>query len=250
MIRTSLLSGLSIDELMGRTGMSAKKIDAALNAILTAGEAVQMVKDPRIFISREAFDTLKNRLHGEVQNYLRDNAMKDGISKEELKSRIPRRSDPRFFGPVLAALEKEEKVVPERDIIKLPGRKGEASLDQAEFQGKIEKLMLKGGTEPPTIKEMCDALDCTEKLLLEHLAFLMKEGRVVKIKSDMFYAPAPLAELQEKLVTLICEKGEITPPEFREVTNLSRKFMIPVMEYFDAIKVTIRVGDKRVLRKG
>jgi selenocysteine-specific elongation factor len=250
MIRTSLLSGLSLEELMSRTGMSAKKIDAALGAILTAGEAVQMVKDPRIFISREAFDTLKGRLYGEVQNYLRDNAMKDGISKEELKSRIPRRSDPRFFGPVLAVLEKEQKVVPDRDIIKLPGRKGEATLDQAEFQGKIEKLLLTGGTEPPTIKELCDALDCTEKLLLEHLAFLVKEGRAVKIKSDMFYAPAPLAELQEKLITLIRERGEITPPEFREVCNLSRKFMIPVMEYFDSMKVTIRVGDKRVLRRG
>jgi selenocysteine-specific elongation factor len=250
MIKASLLSGLSFDELVGRTGMAVKKIDAALAGLLSAGEAVQMVKEPRIFLAREAFDTLKNRLQTEVQTYLRDNVMKDGISKEELKSRIPRRSDPRFFGPVLAALEKEQKVVPDRDIIKLPGRKGEATLDQAEFQGKIESLMLKGGTEPPTIKELCDGLGCSEKLLMEHLAFLVKEGRVVKIKSDMFYAPASLAELQEKLVALIRERGEITPPEFREVTNLSRKFMIPVMEYFDAMKVTIRVGDKRVLRKG
>jgi len=45
------------------------------------------------------------------------------------------------------------------------------------------------------------------------------------------------------------EKGEITPPEYRELTGLSRKFLIPLLEHFDSEKVTIRVGDKRVLRR-
>jgi selenocysteine-specific elongation factor len=250
MIRTSLLSGLSFDELVSRTGMSAKKIDAALSPILTSGEVIQMVKDPRIFISKDAFGTLKDKLYSEVTAYLRDNTMKDGISKEELKSRIPRRSDQRFFGPVLASLEKEEKLVPDRDLIKLPGRKGEATLDQAEVQAKIEGLLQKGGLEPPTVKEMCDAVGCSEKVLLQHITFLVKEGRVAKIRSDMFYAPESLALIKENLVAYIKEKGEISPPEFREITNLSRKFMIPLLEYFDSEKVTIRVGDKRVLRRG
>ncbi|MBI1919951.1 MAG: selenocysteine-specific translation elongation factor [Geobacter sp.] len=251
MIRASLLSGLSFDELVNRTGMSAKKIDAALAAILTSGEVIQMVREPRTFLSREAFDTLKGKLLSELNAYLKENALKDGISKEELKSRIPKRSDPRFFGPVLSVLEKEGKAVVDRDLVKLPGRKGEATVDQAELQGKIEGLLKQGGMEPPTIKEMCDALRCPEKALLEHLAFLVKEGRVAKIKSDMFYAPEPLSQIREKLVTYLKEKGEITPPELREATGgLSRKFMIPLLEYFDGEKVTIRVGDKRVLRRG
>ncbi|MRR36776.1 selenocysteine-specific translation factor, partial [bacterium] len=64
------------------------------------------------------------------------------------------------------------------------------------------------------------------------------------------YAPSPLGEIREKLVARLREKGEITPPEFREITGLSRKFMIPLLEFFDQEKLTIRVGDKRVLRKG
>lgn len=250
MIRTSLLTGLSFEELVGRTGMSVKKIDAALAAILTSGDVMQMIKDPRVFISKDAFISLKEKLYAELNSYLRDNTMKDGISKEELKSRIPRRSDPRFFGPVLASLEKEGKIIPDRDLIKLPGRKGEATLDQAEIQGKIESMLHSGGMEPPTVKEMCDAVGCSEKVLLEHVNFLVKEGRVAKIRSDMFYEPQSLLLIKEKLVDYIKEKGEITPPEFREITNLSRKFMIPLMEYFDSEKVTIRVGDKRVLRRG
>ncbi len=250
MVATSLLSGLSFDELVRRTGMSAKKLDAALAPLLTSGQIVQMVREPRVFLSSEAFVTLREKLFGELQTYLRENTMRDGIGKEELKSRIPRRSDPRFFGPLLASLEKEGKAVTERELVKLPGHKGEATVDQAGLQSRIESALQKGGFEPPTIKELCDALHCPEKALLDHLNFLVRSERAAKIKSDVFYAPEPLAAIREKLVAHLKEKGEIAPPEFRELTGLSRKFMIPLLEYFDSIKVTIRVGDKRILRKG
>ncbi len=249
MVATSLLSGLSFEELTNRTGMSARKLDAALAPLLTSGDIVQMVREPRIFLARDAFVTLGEKLYGELQAYLRENAMRDGIGKEELKSRIPRRSDPRFFGPILASLEKEGKAVADRELVKLPGRKGETTVDQAGLQSRIEAALQKGGFEPPTIKELCDALACPEKALLDHLNFLVRAGRAAKIKSDVFYAPEPLAAIREKLVARLKEKGEITPPEFRELTGLSRKFMIPLLEFFDSIKVTIRVGDKRVLRK-
>jgi selenocysteine-specific elongation factor len=78
----------------------------------------------------------------------------------------------------------------------------------------------------------------------------VREGRAAKVKSDVFYAPGALAEIREKLVAYLREKGEITPPEFRDLTGLSRKFMIPLLECFDQERLTIRLGDKRVLRKG
>jgi len=250
MVATGLLSGLSFEDLVSRTGMSAKKLDAALAPLLTSGTIVQMVREPRIFLARDAFIALRERLSGELQAYLRENAMRDGIGKEELKSRIPRRSDPRFFGPILASLEKEGKAVTERELVKLPGRKGEATTDQAGLQSRIEAELQGGGFEPPTIRELCDTLLCPEKALLDHLNFLVRAGRAAKIKSDVFYAPEPLAAIREKLIAHLKEKGEISPPEFRELTGLSRKFMIPLLEYFDSEKVTIRVGDTRRLRKG
>ena len=249
LVAASLLSGLSIDEMVSRTGMSAKRIDAVLASLLSSGEVLQVVREPRMFIGKGAFDSLKAKLMEELQSFLHDNPMKDGISKEELKSRIPKRSDHRFFGPLLAALEKEGKAVSERDIVKLPGRKGEATAGQAGVQAKIEAALQRGGMEPPTIKELCDWFKCTEKQALEHLNFLFRDGRAAKIKGDVFYAPQPLSEIREKLISHLKAKGEITPSEFRELTGLSRKFMIPLLEYFDQEKVTIRVGDKRVLRK-
>jgi selenocysteine-specific elongation factor len=249
MVAASLLSGLSLEEIVNRTGMSVKRIESALATLLSSGELLQVVKEPRVFLSRQAFSTLKTRLHTELQAYLKDNPMKEGMGKEELKSRIPKRSDLRFFGPCLASLEKEGKAVAERDLVNLPGRKSGVAAEQVDLQAGVAMTLRKAGMEPPTIKEFCEALSCTEKEALEHLNFLAREGKAVKVKSDIFYAPEPFATIREKLVDHLKKTGEITPPEFRELTGLSRKFMIPLLEYFDGEKLTIRTGEKRVLRK-
>lgn len=250
MVESSLFSGLSLEELVNRSGMSGKRIDGALGLLLSSGAVLQVVKEPRIFLGKGAFAALKLRLSDELRGYLAENPMQEGIGKEELKSRIPKRSDPRFFGPLLAGMEKEGSALSDRDIVRLPGRKAGVTVDQAGLQAQLEEALKKGWGEPPTIKELCDLLNCTEKQVLDHANLLCREGRAAKVKGDVFYAPGALAEIREKLIAHLKEKGEITPPEFRDLTGLSRKFMIPLLEFFDQEKLTIRTGDKRVLRKG
>ncbi len=250
LVSGSLLTGICFEDIVVRGGLSARRTEAVMAALLSTGEVVQVVREPRLFLSRASFASLKGLLLSEVEGYLRDNPLREGLGKEELKTRLPRRSDPRFFTPLLASLEKEGKIVVDRDLVKLPGRKGTVTVDQADFQVRVEKALQRGGYEPPTIKEMCDSLHCVEKMLLEHLNILAREGRAVKVKSDIFYAPEPVADIREKLMAYLRDKGEIMPPEFRELTGLSRKFMIPLLEFFDQEKMTIRVGDKRILRRG
>jgi len=249
MVAASLLSGLSYAELANRTGLSARRLDAALMPLLSSGAVIQVVREPRVFLGREAFAVLKGSVLAELDSYLQENAMKEGIGKEELKTRLPKRSDPRFFTPVLASLEKEGAVVADRDLVKLPGRKGTATAEQTGLREKIGSALLTGGSEPPTVKELCDLVQLPEKMLLEQLSTLVREGEVVRVKGDLYYAATPLAAIREKLFARLTDKGEITPNEFREITGLSRKFMIPLLEYFDSTKLTIRVGDKRILRK-
>ncbi len=250
LVRESLFSGITFEEIRTRSGLPAKQLEAALSGLLSKGGLVQMLREPRTFLGREAFDSLKSLLLRELEGYLQNNPLKDGIGKEELRARLPKRSDARFFGPVLAALEKDGKAMVERELVKRPGHKASVQGDRAGIQTKIEQALGKGGFEPPTIRELCDSIRCGEKEALEHLNLLAREGRVIKIKGDVFYALQPLAQIREMLVTRLKEKGEITPPEFRDLTGLSRKYMIPLLEYFDQEKLTIRVGDKRVLRKG
>ncbi len=249
LVSATLLSGISFQDLLWRTGLSAKRLDAALSLPLSSGKVMQMVRDPRLFLSRESFQALCDLLLSRVEAYLALNPIKDGISREELKTRVPARSDGRYFTQCLQYLEAEKRVVADRDQVRLPGRKGEDVAGNADIQQKIEEMLISGGAEPPTVRELCELLLLPEKPVIEHLSLLARQGRAVKVKNDIFYAPAPLQVITEKTLEYLRAKGEITPSEFREITGLSRKFMIPLLEYFDSLKMTVRVGDKRIMRR-
>jgi selenocysteine-specific elongation factor len=248
-IAQSLLSGIAFEDVLLRSGAPRKVAETALSALLSSGESLQVTREPRMFLAKCAFETLKKGLVDELAAFLDANPLKEGMGKEELKTRLPKRSDPRFFTPLLSALEKDGMVVPDRDIVRLAGKVARKNVTSDDLTGKVGKFLKEGGIEPPTVREITERFRCDEKAVRDNLALLVRNGEVARISSDLFYSADALNGLREKLVAHLTEKGEVTPPEYRELTGLSRKFLIPLLEYFDSEKLTIRVGDKRVARK-
>ena len=248
-IGQSLLSGISFEDILIRSAIPRKAAESALSALLTSGDVVQLTREPRIFLSKASFVTLKQGLVNELSLFLAANPLKDGMGKEELKTRLPKRSDPRFFNPLLSALERDQQVIPERDIVRPAGRAARTIAAAGSLTADIRSFLRQKALEPPTVKEFMERFGCDEKALRGNIALLIQSGDAVRISSELFYASEVLNDLREKLVHHLRDKGEISPPEYRELTGLSRKFLIPLLEYFDSEKVTIRVGDKRVLRK-
>jgi selenocysteine-specific elongation factor len=248
-IGQSKLSGISFEDILLRSGISRKAAEATLAILLGTGDILQMTREPRIFLAKEAFESLKSGLTDEVSAFLSDNPLKHGIGKEELKTRMPKRSDQRFFTPLLSALERDGLLIPERDIVKLAGQAGRLTASTEERTADFSAFLREKALEPPTIKEIMERFHCDEKSARDNIAILIRNGDAVRISSDLYYASEVLDGLREKLILHLREKEEITPSEYRELTGLSRKFLIPLLEHFDSEKMTIRVGDRRVLRK-
>ncbi|NTV50401.1 MAG: selenocysteine-specific translation elongation factor [Geobacteraceae bacterium] len=248
-IGQSKLSGISFEDIILRSGVSRKAAEAALLILLGTGDIIQMIREPRIFIARDAFDTLKCGLTEGVSAFLAENPLKHGIGKEELKTRLPKRSDQRFFTPLLSALEREGILIPERDIVKLAGHVMRSTASAEDLTSAFSAFLREKALEPPTVKEFMERFHYDEKSVRDNIAILIRNGEAVRISSDLFYASEVLDALREKLIHHLRENEGITPPEYRELTGLSRKFLIPLLEHFDSEKITIRVGDKRVLRK-
>jgi selenocysteine-specific elongation factor len=248
-IAQSQLSGVSFDEILLRSGCTRKLVEAALSALLSSGEILQMTREPRMFLSKVACETLRKGLLEELAAFLDANPLKEGMGKEELKTRLPKRSDGRFFTPLLSSLEKDGLIVPDRDIVKPGGRIARKSAPGDELSGKIAAFLQAGGIEPPTVKELMERFSCDERTVRDNLALLVRNGSVVRISSDLFYDVGALDGLREKLIILLKEKVEIIATDYRDVTGLSRKFLIPLLEHFDSEKLTIRVGDRRVSRR-
>ena len=249
MVSGSLLSGISFADISKRTGFSSKRLESAIAPLLASGAVLQVVREPRIYLGREGFTSLCKTLLNELEEYLDLNPLKTGISKEELKTRIPARSDQRYFAPCIAALEKDGLVLSDRELVSLVARTSRATELQSATGNLLEEQLKKKEYEPDSIKELAAEFKLSEKQVLEHLNLLAREKRAIKIKGNLFYAVGPYNSIIQKISGYLNEKREITPNEVRELTGLSRKYFIPFLEHLDDIKLTIRIGDKRVLRQ-
>jgi selenocysteine-specific elongation factor len=145
---------------------------------------------------------------------------------------------------------KAEELVLEDNLVRLAGHRVSLAIDQAELKQKIENAYVRGGITPPYFKEVCQQLGTEAGAAREILRLMVEDGLLVKVKEDLYFHRPAIEDLKARLVAFLKENGAITTPQFKDMTGASRKYVIPLAEFFDATRVTIRVGDNRQLRKG
>ena len=123
-------------------------------------------------------------------------------------------------------------------------------IDQHEVKEKIKGIYQISGLTPPFFRTICRDLDLDKKAAMDVLQMLIDEKSIVKTKDDLYFDAGTMASLEQKLTAFLKKRESITTPEFKDVTcGVSRKYVIPLIEYFDSINLTIRVGDTRQLRR-
>ncbi len=116
------------------------------------------------------------------------------------------------------------------------------------LKDRVADVLAKGGLTPPWLNELPAAAGASAGDVQAVLKLLLAEGRVVRVSSELWFDAGVVAALREKLVAFLRARREITTQEFKDLVGATRKHVIPLAEYFDREKVTLRVGDKRLLR--
>jgi selenocysteine-specific elongation factor len=242
--------GVSFSHLKIMTNLTDKQLDTALQHLLSQKTITQTDKDNRIFLHQTTFDKLIQNCGDYLGNYHSNNPLKAGMSKEELKSKFPQLSDPRVFNLILNQMIKSGQITQEENTVRLSDHRVSLGADQADIRQKILDIYQKGGLQPPYFREVPGMLGADPNHTKEVLMLLVEEGHIVKTKDDLYFHVTAITELKSRLVDFLKANGEITTPRFKEMTGASRKYVIPLIEYFDACKVTLRIGDSRKLRGG
>jgi len=229
--------------LLGTHQDVADKIVADLAALGSARVIGKMV------VSAGRFGTYKEALKALLTQFHEKNPLKVGISREELRTRLPD-VDPVIFQAALEDAVKAGDAEIEKDRVRLSGGTGTPDESIGKLEGQVAAMLEARGLTPPTTQEMADELRIKERSLRDILEKLVYAGKVVKVKSDMYLAARHVEELKSLVKEQLTRRKEMLPADFKAVTGLSRKYMIPLLEYLDEIKLTIRSGDKRVLRSG
>lgn len=226
--------------------LPSKKIDEILKDLLSQKILIQWDKENKHIIHQQEFSKLSQAINQELTGYHQANPLKPGLLKEELKSRLPQIGETKLFNFILNHLAEQGVLVQEKELVRLSGHKVQLKEDQQAVQDALEKVYLTSGLQPPYFKELIEQFSKGQPRQV--LELMVKEGKLVKVKEDLYFHKQPVEALKQKLIQWLKEKGEITTPEFKDLTQTSRKYTIPLLEYFDALQVTMRVDDRRLLR--
>ncbi len=241
--------GCSFGELMLMANLPEKQLDRLLQSLMSQKTAVQIDREKRRYIHAVTFSALQKELRDQLAAYHRKNPLKQGMPKEELKSRLPAAVDIKLFTLTLQQMIKAGEIAAEEDLVRLAAHRVALRVDQSALRAKILSAYDAGGITPPSFKELCETLDTPLEPARQVLSLLVNEGLIVKIREEYYCHQRHLLDLKQKLVAYLTAHEEISTPQFKDMTGASRKFVIPLIEYFDATQLTIRVGDLRKLRK-
>jgi selenocysteine-specific elongation factor len=248
-VRQGGYEGVTFAELRIMSSIPDKKLDLTLQKLLAARQVVMTDKDRRTYVHGEIVDRLATDVLSLLKEYHAANPLKEGMPKEELKSKFKALKDARAFSLVLARLAKEEAIVQEQSSVRLFNHQVALKVDQKDVREKLLDTYRKAGLAPPFFRTVCEELNVDPKTARDVLQMLIEEKAIVKTKDDLYFDAPAMADLESRLVAFLKENGEITTPQFKDMLGLSRKFIIPLIEYFDAVNLTIRVGDSRQLRR-
>jgi selenocysteine-specific elongation factor len=145
---------------------------------------------------------------------------------------------------------KSDQIAQEENTVRLSDHRVSLGADQADIRKKIEGIYKKGGLQPPYFREVPKLLGVDPNHTKDVMLLLVEEGQIVKTKDDLYFHIDAITNLKNRLVDFLKANEEITTPQFKDMTGASRKYVIPLIEYFDASKITLRVGDSRKLRGG
>jgi selenocysteine-specific elongation factor len=239
--------GVEEAELSFLTNTSKKRLDDALTALKAQKKVVQYDKERGVIIHGAFLEKARDEILGTIGRYHEDFPLRVGPLKEELRSRTAGKNNPKLFNHIVNQLTQEGTIVQEKEVVRLKGHRVTLAQDQVETRHGLEEAYLKGALQPPYFRELKDKFP--DNSGTEVLEVLVKEGILLKVKEDLYFHNKAVKELQDKLVNFLKQHGEITTPQFKDMTGASRKYAIPLIEYFDQSQVTVRVGDSRVLRK-
>ncbi len=240
--------GVVFSDLKIMTGLHEKQLQNIIQDLMSKRTVILTDRENRIYIHKNSSDRLKKETSIYLDSYHRGNPLKTGMPKEELRSKIPGLQGSKLFNLTLNQMIKDKEIVSQENTVRLTSHTVSLGVDQADIRERILDVYCKNGLTPPYFKELSKTINVESSRAKDVLMFLMDEGLIVKVKEDLYFHAKAVEDLQQRLVDYLVSHKEMSTPQFKEMTGVSRKYLIPLIEYFDAQNVTIRIGDIRKLR--
>jgi selenocysteine-specific elongation factor len=232
--------GLSIEQAVAETGWRRETVLSHLTLPISKG-AILRVGD--LFVHSDAVQRLKTGLQNRVAEFHKHNPLVAGISKEALREKLGLA----IFSAILDMLVREKKLTISGDIVHLQGRGVVMKDDEAGSKKIIEDAFASAGLKVPALKDVLAGLKVDKVRAQKIVTLLLRDKVLIKISEDLVFHRDALEALRRNLAGEKTKSQKIDVARFKDMTGVSRKYAIPLLEYLDRERVTKRVGDERVI---
>ena len=174
---------------------------------------------------------------------------KAGMPRAELRSRLPKALPSALFETLISELVRRKALEEDQDLLRRPGRGAKGGGGLSELEERLLEQFAGWKLTPDKPKTIAQTVGVSASEAKDAMEKLIAQGSLIRVASDLFVHRDALADLEQRLVAYLADQGEITPSEWKELVGASRKFTIPLAEYFDKQKITLRIGDIRKARK-
>ncbi|NLW90075.1 MAG: selenocysteine-specific translation elongation factor [Syntrophomonadaceae bacterium] len=238
---------LTAGELARRTGQEEKDLKDDL-ALLMDDEKIVELKDQG-YISTLGLGSIEEKIVNTLTAYHKQYPLRPGYPREDIRSRSFKQFNPKTFTLVLKQLEDGGSITSRNNALMLAGYQPmPGDREQAVISG-IMKQMSEQLFTPPSPEEMKTALGLKEPEFTEIVSYLLERGDLIRINQEIVFAAAAIEEGKERLARYFEKERELSLATARDLLGTSRKYALPLIEYYDRVRFTVRVGDMRVKGK-
>jgi len=241
--------GLNTHDLQNRTGLRTDILKKAVDANVSDQS---IVKAGFQLVAAAAFRSLADSALAEIAAFHKREPLARGITRETLSDAVSAYLARENFDAVIDALEAEGTVSVEKDTVRLSTFETSLTGDQAAVSDRILARYQQAALQVPSLAEVLDqavqGTNIAERDARRFLRMLLDAGSIVKVTDDLYFAKTSIDGLAGRLKKF-ADAGDrlIDVPGFKALAGVSRKYAIPLLEYFDRERLTVRRGDKRYI---
>lgn len=226
-----------------RSKTPPKELAELLTQLVADGRVLQL--GGRLYMHIDTAERLRQRLLTIVADFHQRRPESPGIVGEQLQIDADVRKD--VFDHVLGLLLSGGRLVERKGRLALPQHREQFKDAEQELLGCLEELFKKRPFDPPGMQEIVDATRKTQPEVERAVRLLVEQQRLVRVDRKLYFHAEAVATARERLVAHIRENGGLESVKFKYLLDTTRKYAIPLLDYFDKIEVTRRVGYTRHL---
>lgn len=235
------------DALRVSAGLDETALQRELGQLIEGGTAVALgTKGELGYLHRQSYDRLAAEIVSRLKDFHKQEPLKDGLPKEELRSKL-HQVGPALFVHLLQGLAEQRHIALDREKVRHFEHRPTLSAAEQAVKARLAAIYLQAALQPADLEPALTQAGADRKTGITIFRRLVDEGIVIKIKDNLYLHHDHYGRAKEMLLKHFETHAAITVQQFKELLGISRRFAIPLLEHFDSVKLTRRHNDERVL---